>query len=347
MQKIVQLSAPPADSYSALFPGEHKIIFSEEGLRVLLRRCHIPFCYIDKRRLSNLVVYASLSSPPVDRIRFVQALCNEHYAREYLYSFRAGNASRPGLNKRLQLAMLYRLFKDFVNTVKVQDAIELLSEMIPDLRREVDQEFSDINNQKPEGVDEVLRQSLAICSLSLCKERILIQDLGLAYPAGSVAFGKNLGFFIANLIHQMPNPPSEFIMHSAIIYLESFVSYALSLRSAVRADYHLETISLIGPAICSLMLFKLKTNQFLCKELYCYVYEDWFSLEYPQSYEEILSYLEISRAAQISACAAMAISDSSDTLELPTQDESMQPRVNKAIKVISRKFSNLFGIRLG
>ena len=187
--------------------------------------------------------------------------------------------------------MLYRLFKDYVNTGQVEDAIELLSEIIPSLRHEVDPSMQNSQTSQENSSEIILKQALSICTLCVIKERILSEDLQLPYPAGSVAFGKNMGFFVTSVIHQVEIPNTSDAIDCAILYLNSFISYAAWLRTSKRADYHLETISLIGPAISSLMLFQLKANRLIDAGCFPFINEPWFQLEHPNAHKEIMSHL--------------------------------------------------------
>ena len=160
---FITQSAPPADSYSCLFPGEHKLIFSERGLRILLKNSGLTYTHIRQPRPSNLIAYTSTQAAPVRSIATAFIKSNEDYTRDYLQKFRRKRSNTEESYTRLELAMLYRLFKDFVNTGNSNAALELLIEITQYLRHQADPSMP-VAPSKPDKCREVLLvQALSIC----------------------------------------------------------------------------------------------------------------------------------------------------------------------------------------
>ncbi|MCP9860315.1 MULTISPECIES: bifunctional 2-polyprenyl-6-hydroxyphenol methylase/3-demethylubiquinol 3-O-methyltransferase UbiG [unclassified Cyanobium] len=296
--EFITPESPAAEAYSALFPGEHKILFSAKGLSLLLSKAGFSHLAVKQRRSSNLIAYAASSPGPIALAEAAQSGNATTYTREYLATYRHSALSRTEKISRLGLAMHYRLFKDFVNNGWADQAIDLLLEMRPSFRCEVDPGMSfTIPTQSGERT-EILHEMLCLCGICLLKESILSQDHHLPYPAGSIAFGKTMGFYITTVIHQVFKPEPSTIIDSAINYLNTFIDYGMWLRSSRRADYHLEAISLIGPAVASLFLFLLKAGAAIDKKRYSFVEEPWFRVDHPVSYDEIQTHLNINRKRQ-------------------------------------------------
>lgn len=290
--------SPTAEAYGALFPGEHKILFSEKGLRILLNRVGFSHLAVKKRRNSNLIAYAATCPGPIAVAEADQSDNATTYTREYLNTYRNITKHKTEKISRLGLAMQYRLFKDFVNNGWGDQAIGLLSEMRPSFRCEVDPGMSFSVASETDSKAELLHEMLSLCGICLQKESILSQDHHLPYPRGGVAFGKNMGYYITTVIHQSFRPKPAAIIDSAINYLNNFIGYGIWLRNSRRADYHLEAISLIGPAVASLFLFLLKANGPIDERKFAFVEEPWFKLDHPVSYREIHMHLNTYRKRQ-------------------------------------------------
>jgi hypothetical protein len=296
--EFITPESPAAEAYSALFPGEHKILFSAKGLSLLLTKAGLSHLSVKQRRSSNLIAYAATSPGPIAVAEAAQTGNATTYTREYLGTYRNSDLSRTEKISRLGLAMHYRLFKDFVNNGWADQAIDLLSEMRPSFRCEVDPAMSFTVPTETEKRKEILHEMLSLCGICLLKESILSKDHHLPYPAGSIAFGKNMGFYITTVIHQAFKPEPSAIIDSAINYLNAFIDYGMWLRSSRRADYHLEAISLIGPAVASLFLFLLKAGAPIDEKRFSFVEESWFRIDHPVSYDEIQTHLNINRTRQ-------------------------------------------------
>ncbi len=290
--------SPAAEAYSALFPGEHKILFSAKGLSLLLSKAGLSHLAVKHRRSSNLIAYAATSPGPIAVAEAAQTGNATTYTREYLSTYRNSALSRTEKISRLGLAMHYRLFKDFVNNGWADQAIDLLTDMRPSFRTEADPGMSFKVSTQTFDRTEILHEMLCLCGICLYKESILSQDHHLPYPAGSIAFGKNMGFYITTVIHQVFKPEPAAIIDSAINYLNGFIDYAMWLRSSRRADYHLEAISLIGPAVASLFLFLLKAGAPIDEKRFSFVEEPWFSIDHPVSYNDIQAHLNTYRKRQ-------------------------------------------------
>ena len=296
--EFITTESPATEVYSALFPGEHKILFSENGLRVLLHKAGLIHLAVKKRRSSNLIAYAATSPGPIAVAEAAQTGNATTYSREYLATYRNSAKSRIEKISRLGLAMHYRLFKDFVNNGWADQAIDLLSEMRPSFRCEVDPGMDFKIPTQTEEREEILHEMLSLCGICLLKESILSQDHHLPYPRGGIAFGKNMGFYITTVIHLVFRPEPAAIIDSAINYLNTFIDYGVWLRSSRRADYHLEAISLIGPAVASLYLFLLKSGALIDERRFAFVEEPWFKMDHPVSHNEIQKHLKTYRQRQ-------------------------------------------------
>jgi cyclopropane fatty-acyl-phospholipid synthase-like methyltransferase len=296
--EFITPESPAPEVYSALFPGEHKILFSAKGLSLLLSKAGLSHLSVKRRRSSNLIAYAANSPSPIAVAEAAQTGNATKYTREYLATYRHSAQSSTGKISRLGLAMHYRLFKDFVNNGWATKAIDLLSEMRPSFRCEVDPAMSFTIPTATEEKEEILHEMLSLCSICLLKESVLSKDHHLPYPAGSIAFGKNMGFYITTIIHQIFKPEPSAIIDSAINFLNAFIDYGMWLRSSRCAYYHLEVISLIGPAVASLFLFLLKAGSVIDEKRYAFVEDAWFRIDHPVSYDEIQMHLTINRERQ-------------------------------------------------
>lgn len=290
--EFIAPEGPAPEVYSALFPGEHKIIFTEKGLRTLLAACGFSHLTVKQRRSSNLIAYASTDQRSIKLAESTQINDPTSHTREYLSTFRDPDRPREEKISRLGLAMYYRLFKDFVNKGWTDKAIELLQEMRPSFRNEVDASLGLVVPGESTETEELLHEMLALCGMCLFKESILSKDHHLTYPAGSIAFGKAMGFYITTVIHLAYKPEPAPIINMAIQYLHLFIDYGLWLRSSRCSFYHLEAISLIGPAVASLYLFQLKAGTPIDRQRFACVEEAWFRTDHPVSYQEIQLHLQ-------------------------------------------------------
>lgn len=253
------------------------------------------------RRSSNLIAYAAITGRPIQLAETARTDNPTTYTQEYLSTFRDPRRPQEEKISRLGLAMYYRLFKDFVNKGWDDKAIELLQEMRPSFRTEVDPGLSLIVPGETRETDELLHEMLALCGMCLFKESILSQAHHLTYPAGSIAFGKVMGFYITTAIHLTYKREPAPIISLAIHYLHVFIDYAMWLRSSRYSYYHLEAISLIGPAVASLYLFQLKAGTPIGRQRFPFVEEAWFRTDHPVSYEEIQLHLQEQASRQNSA----------------------------------------------
>jgi len=287
--------SPAAETYSALFPGEHKILFSAQGLQILLKKVGLAHLTVKRRRDSNLIAYAASRSGPIAVAEAAQSDNATILTREYLNTYRNSSKHKTEKISRLGLAMHYRLFKDFVNHGWADQAIFLLAEMRPSFRCEVDPSMDFSVSSETDDTSELLHEMLSLCSICLQKESILSQDHHLHYPRGGIAFGKNMGYYITTVIHQIFKPEPAPILNSSINYLNIFIDHCMWLRRGPHPFYHLEAISLIGPAIASLFLFQLKASSPIDEIKFTFIEEPWFKEEHPVSYSEIQIHLKTYR----------------------------------------------------
>lgn len=325
--EFITPEAPAAEAYSALFPGEHKILFSEHGLRVLLSRAGFNHLTVKQRRSSNLIAYAATSPGPIRMAEATQTGNATAYSREYLGTFRNSTNAKTEKISRLGLAMHYRLFKDFVNNGWTDQAIDLLSEILPSFRCEVDPSMNFKIQPEPTNRVELLHEMLCLCGICLLKESILSQDHDLPYPRGAIGFGKKMGFYLTTVIHQVFKPEPAPIIDSAINYLNTFIDYGMWLRSSRRPNFHLESISLVGPAIASLFLFQLKAGAPIDEKRFAFIEEPWFKTDYPIAYNDIQKHLTTHRERQ-------------EALQTNTVSESMQPSFFNPLHRILKRLGN-------
>jgi hypothetical protein len=107
-----------------------------------------------------------------------------------------------------------------------------------------------------------------------------------------------MGFYLTTVIHQVFKPEPAAIIDLAINYLNSFIDYGLWLRSSRRPNFHLESISLVGPAIASLFLFQLKAGAPIDEKRFAFVEEPWFKTDHPTSYDDIQKHLKVYQERQ-------------------------------------------------
>lgn len=164
---------------------------------------------------------------------------------------------------------------------------------MPSFRSEVDKDFDAATNDASNQSAENPRDALELCRICLVKEVYLSQILGLSYPREAIAFAKHLGYYLSIFYHNKPDPACAAEMTLAASYLEIFINYALWLRQSSFPHNHIETLSLIGPATASLLLFKLKLASQIDDEYFSLVQENWFQQQHPSSYLDCVRYLEI------------------------------------------------------
>ncbi len=281
-----------SDVYSCLFPGEHKIIFSPEGLEAILKNSGFSEVCIIARRNSSLIAFASIGQLPFDPDKIPKNKSASDYSRIYLSKVVSTYIAAKQRIPRIGLGLSYRLFKDYVNTSNWEQADKLLSAILPSLRSEVDTDF-DTATFKADGGTENYRDTLELCRICLVKEMYMSQILRLPYPRGGIAFAKHLGYYLSICYHNKPGAACAAEMTLATSYLEIFIDHALWLRQSSHPDYHIELLSLIGPATASLLLFKLKLASQINDVYFSLVQETWFQNEHPSSYLDCVRYLEI------------------------------------------------------
>jgi hypothetical protein len=116
--------------YACLFPGEHKVIYSDAGLRSALSRAGFPYVQIEKRRSSNWVIIASLDrdyEAIYDRADLEQ-LCNEQYKAYLQKVLEGGLVSTSTQQQRVKLALCFRLTKYLVNKGQLDEALQVLAQ---------------------------------------------------------------------------------------------------------------------------------------------------------------------------------------------------------------------------
>jgi len=284
---------PKTDVYSCLFPSEHKIIFSPEGLEAILKNCGFSEICIITRRDSTLIAYASAGRLPFESENIPKNKSASDYSRIYLSKVLNPYFTAKQQIPRIGLGLAYRLFKDYVNTSNWEKAEKLISLILPSFRSEVDKDFEAATNDASNQSAENPRDALELCRICLVKEVYLSQILGLPYPREAIAFAKNLGYYLSIFYHNRPDPACAAEMTLAASYLEIFINYALWIRQSSSPNYHIETLSLIGPATASLLLFKLKLASQIDDEYFSLVQENWFQQQHPSSYLDCVRYLEI------------------------------------------------------
>lgn len=286
---------PIEEVYACLFPGEHKIIFSRVGLEIALTRAGFQSFQLDKRRDNNWVILAS----PFKRLESIynkeelNRQSNEQY-HEYLHrvlEHRTGSSSLQ--QQRVKLALCFRLIKYLVNQGKLDDALDTLRDWYSEIASLADPGLVNLDGDKIATFnDETLICSvLSLCSIGLGRERIEVELYRRTYPCSGAAFLKTLGFFVTIIAHNCKSASNEKALNHVILFLESLISYAIHAKGCDTPFYHLELISLIGPATSSLFLAKRKLGFHLSPNEYPFISQDWFYSSYPTSHFEIQSML--------------------------------------------------------
>jgi len=282
----------PEEVYACLFPGEHKIIFSAKGLQDILSRAGFHSLQVEKRRDNNWLILAS----PAGRVQSIlrdselEGYAGEQY-RKYLYSaLQRGNKKSSPQQKRVNQALCFRLIKYLVNKGRQDEALSILRQRYQDLASIADPELekNDDYTSAPAGNDSLICCLLSLCMIGLTRERIEVELYGKAYPRTGAAFFKTLGFFVTMIAHNTELVNQYEVQRQLIVFLEALIDYAVYARNSTTPFYHLELISLIGPATSSLVLAQKKLGQQPALSDHPYVTEDWFKDSYPASFRDII-----------------------------------------------------------
>lgn len=282
---------PPEEVYACLFPGEHKIIFSARGLEIALAHAGFQSFQLERRRDNNWVILAS----PLQNIQTMHEKndltenARQQY-HEYLYLSLARHSDKNlTQQRRVKMALCFRLIKYLVNTGDLEKALDMLRQWYGDIASLADAELSDTSSNKAAPSDEnnLICSLLSLCLIGLTRERIETELYQRPYPRSGAAFLKTLGFFITIIAHNIETPDKSKVLKHTIIFLESLIDYAIFAKNCKTPFYHLELISLIGPATSSLFLAKKKLGLGLYQNEYPFISQDWFSSAYPASNDEI------------------------------------------------------------
>ena len=282
---------PPEEVYACLFPGEHKIIFSAKGLESALSRAGFRYFKFEKRRDSNWLI---LASPQHD----VQSIygkaeldqrANQQY-NEYLHRFLDSHSgANTPQQQRVTLALCFRLIKFLVNKGHLHEALKILRQWYSDIAILADPELKHILTHEPAPADN---ETLICCLLNLCligmaRERIEVELYQQSYPRSGAAFFKTLGFFITMIAHNIEIDNKAKTLRSIVGFLEPLIDYAIYAKGCKTPFYHLELVSLIGPATSALFLAKKKLGMSISRDDYAFISQNWFTSSYPNSHNEI------------------------------------------------------------
>lgn len=270
--------------YACLFPGEHKIIFSADGLRQILSRAGFYSIQVEKRRDKNWLIFASPTGrvPSILESSELKKHAGKQY-RKYLYwAAQKGEGKLSPQQKRVNQALCFRLVKYLVNKGNQEEALSVLRQCYGDLASLADPELGKDNDHTsvPVGNDSLICCLLSFCMIGLTRERIEVELYGRPYPRTGAAFFKTLGFFISVIAHNIDLTNPYMVQHQLVVFLESLIGYAIYARNSATPFYHLELISLIGPATSSLILAKKKLNMQPSLSDYPYLSEGWFKDSY-------------------------------------------------------------------
>ena len=282
--------------YACLFPGEHKVIYSEAGLRSALSRAGFPYVQIEKRRSSNWVIIASLDREyeAIYARADLEQLSNEQYKAYLQKVLESGSISTSTQQQRVKLALCFRLTKYLANKGQLDEAVQVLGQWYGAIALLADPELSNsaIHDCPPADRDTLLCSLLSVCLIGLTRERIEVEHYQRPYPTSGAAFLKTLGFFISIISHNIQVEDQGRVLPMAVLFLESLIGYASFAKGSKTPFYHLELISLIGPATSGLLLARKKLGLSICEADYPYVKQQWFQETYPVSYKEIEAHFQ-------------------------------------------------------
>jgi SAM-dependent methyltransferase len=277
--------------YACLFPGEHKVIYSDAGLRSALSKAGFPYVQIEKRRSSNWVIIASLDRDyeAIYARADLGQLSNEQYKAYLQKVLEGGLVSTSTQQQRVKLALCFRLTKYLVNKGQLDEALQVLAQWYGAFAMLADPELSHsaIHDCPPADRDTLLCSLLSVCLIGLTRERIEVEHYQRPYPTSGAAFLKTLGFFITVIAHNTAVEDQGRVLPIAASFLESLLGYATFAKGSTTPFYHLELISLIGPALAGLLLAKKKLGLSICEDDYPCLKQQWFQENYPVSYREI------------------------------------------------------------
>ena len=282
----------PEEVYACLFPGEHKVIFSAGGLRHILSRAGYHSIQIEKRRDNNWLIFASPAGrvPSILRNFELDKCAAQQYSKYLYWAVQKGKDRLSLQQKRVNQALCFRLVKYLVNKGSQAEALSILRQCYGDLASLADPELGkdDDHMSVPVGNDSLICCLLSFCMIGMTRERIEVELYGRTYPRTGAAFFKTLGFFISMIAHNIDLVNQYVVQRQLVVFLEALIDYAVYARNSTTPFYHLELISLIGPATSSLILAKKKLGMQPSLNDYPYLAEEWFKASYPASLREIL-----------------------------------------------------------
>jgi SAM-dependent methyltransferase len=320
----------PNEVYAALFPGEHKIILSEEGACALLHKSGLQHIRIEKRTPANIVIQASKREIP-DSL-YCSAEDTNHSRDEAIRYLRLFGNNRdksiPQASARLRLAMTTRLIKTLTNAGQISAAAELIAASTPELIQCLEIKSLETlisNSSEQKCAKRIIPKPVFTASLmSIAKENILTTIGHQPYPRDGIAFAKNLGFYACIIVLNHSTPASSDELRDAGRYLETFIDHALEMHYSPESFYFIEFISMLGPALTCLLLIRIRLG--LSPELNDFpIYnEGWFAARYPSSHRDIIGMLENKRHPQGKVRAATQLT-----------------QLRERIKCLSRKYLKL------
>lgn len=291
---------PTSDNYSLLFPGEHKIIFSELGIRTILEQVDLKDIYIIERQNGkDLLIECSIHyqgepspSPTTEEFKNNQ---DEYMLKYYNTFFNLNKGNKP--SEGVRRGMLYRALKIYIDRGQFEEVFQLL----------IDSESTDpilvpysANYQNPLSLQDktnILLNALQTCYTSMIKEWQELKATRNTFPQSGASHHKLLGYYLCNIVHQIcpfDNQEDQAIYKLAINYLEVLLEYITFIEISPHGYYHLELLSMKGPALSSLILAKAKLqHSFNLKERHSFYYSSKFKEQFARSHQDIEQQIEI------------------------------------------------------
>ena len=286
---------PSNEVYASLFPGEHKIILSENGVFALLRESGFQHIKVERRTPANIVIQASKRTELHSLYHSADdALFSRSEAIRYLRLFNDSSRLRQPLraSTRVKLAMTTRLIKVLTNAGEIQAAAELIRASTPQLIQCLQIKSIDGHTCQlytPDIEPRIVPKSVfTACLLSISQESLLTTSGLQPYPKEGLAFAKNLGFYACMVLLNNSKPACSAELRDAGRYLESFIDHALEMRNSPSSIYFIEFIDMLGPALTCLLLIRIRLGLPADLADFPEYSEKWFSARYQRSYNDIL-----------------------------------------------------------
>ena len=222
------------------------------------------------RNKSSLVIYASKNKSIIEKFqnlgdkvldRDVQMAYYQTYFESSLDKHddsleKTGKNPKQGI-RRIFLAFMFRYFKELVNKGEIDKSIivvkrlsrSLQDESFNTLALDVSKRFKFYQESSLSEDHSLLLSLLELCLHTMVHEAHMLSIEKQAYPRGSIAFSKIIGFYICAVLHAIQREETADIV--ACNFLTKFIYYTSDGKQSVVAPVSTRTCFKVMDRICS------------------------------------------------------------------------------------------------